>query len=319
MWRKAFSVIVVGFLFSANAIGQETYNAHLSQAKSLITQQKYADAVNEAQRAIALDGQRWEAYVIAAKGYSSQQLYDDAIGMLQTALTRAPEDKKALIRDAIADCRKRLNQENSSSSPGGSPASKTAPTMGSAVPAPTQAEIVLWKSIENSNNPSDFEAYLAQYPQGTFVVLAQRHLAASQQQQTELIAQTEQQRRTQQQALVAKSSWTDPTGTMWEKPDGEVPAMHFTEAVEYCAQFRSLGYTDWRLPTAEELHRISNKRSDGCSTKIGGGSVDNRNSCGFWTGSDGKKQGQHVVIRYGEQESFGSGWKSGVLCVRNTN
>jgi tetratricopeptide (TPR) repeat protein len=319
MTRKIALLGVICTFICLGVFAQNNYDDYLKQAKLLIVQQRYGDAVTEAQKAIAVDVQRWEAYVIAAKGYSSQQLYDDAIGMLQTALSRAPDDKKALIRDALAECRKQLNQGDRSSSPGGSPASNTAPTMGSAASAPTQAEIVLWKSIENSNNPSDFQAYLNQYPQGTFVLLAQRHLAAAQQKQTELIAHTEQQRRIQQQALVAKSTWTDPTGTMWEKPDGEVPAMHFTEAIEYCAQFRSLGYADWRLPTAEELHHISNKRSDGCSTRIGGGGVDNRNSCGFWTASDGKKQGQHIVIRYGEQESFGSGWKSGVLCVRNTN
>jgi tol-pal system protein YbgF len=46
-----------------------------------------------------------------------------------------------------------------------------------APPTTSQAEIVLWKSIENSTNPKDFQSYLDQYPKGTFVVLARRHLA----------------------------------------------------------------------------------------------------------------------------------------------
>jgi tetratricopeptide (TPR) repeat protein len=174
MWRKAFSVIIVGFLFSANAVGQETYNVHLSQAKSLITLQKYADAVTEAQKAIALDGQRWEAYVIAAKGYSSQKLFDDAIGTLQMALVRAPDDKKPLVRDAIADCRKEQNQGSTPSSPGATSAANTFPTV--AASAPTQAEIVLWKSIENSSLTDDFQAYLTQYPNGAFVALAKSRI-----------------------------------------------------------------------------------------------------------------------------------------------
>src|ERR1700733_1329105 len=77
------------------------YDGHLSQAKSLITQGKYVDAVKDAEKAIAQNNQRWEAYVVAAKGYSSQQLYDDAIGMLQIALARAPDAIKPKVRDAI--------------------------------------------------------------------------------------------------------------------------------------------------------------------------------------------------------------------------
>jgi tetratricopeptide (TPR) repeat protein len=187
-WREALSLrggpvekklclITVFFvLLCSAALGQQTYDADLSQAKSLITQQKYADAVTEAQKAITTDGQRWEAYAVAAKAYSAQKLYDDAIGMLQIALARAPEDKKSLVRDAIADCRKRQSQGNTSSSSGGISLPNPAPQTGSAVSAPTQAEIVLWKSIENSANLSDFQAYLTQYPSGTFAALAIAHI-----------------------------------------------------------------------------------------------------------------------------------------------
>ena len=156
------------------ASGQQTYDDYLSQAKSLIAQQKYPEAVAETQKAIALNGGRWEAYVVAAKGYSSQKLYDDAIGMLQTALIRAPEDKKPAIRDAIAECRKELNPANvpsqASSVNGETPLSSSPET------APTQAEIVLWKSIENSSQIDDFKAYLTQYPNGAFVALAKSHI-----------------------------------------------------------------------------------------------------------------------------------------------
>jgi hypothetical protein len=40
----------------------------------------------------------------------------------------------------------------------------------------TQAEIVLWKSIENSKNRVDFETYLGQYPKGAFAGLANAHI-----------------------------------------------------------------------------------------------------------------------------------------------
>jgi tetratricopeptide (TPR) repeat protein len=170
MCRKIAFVFVLILFVAFSSFAQNTYDDHLSQAKSLISLQKYVDAVGEAQKAIAADGQRWEAYAVAAKAYSGQKLYDDAIGMLQLALVRAPDDKKPLIRDAIADCRKEQNQGITPNSSGATRASNTAPT--TAPSAPTQAEIVLWKSIENSSQTNDFQAYLTQYPNGTFVALA---------------------------------------------------------------------------------------------------------------------------------------------------
>ena len=42
-----------------------------------------------------------------------------------------------------------------------------------------EVELAYWNSIANSNNPADFEAYLAQYPNGKFVSPAQSKLKAS--------------------------------------------------------------------------------------------------------------------------------------------
>ena len=39
-------------------------------------------------------------------------------------------------------------------------------------------EIVFWKSIQSSNNPADFEAYLEQFPNGNFAILARNRLRA---------------------------------------------------------------------------------------------------------------------------------------------
>ena len=45
-------------------------------------------------------------------------------------------------------------------------------------PASSQVEVVFWQSIANSTNPAEFEAYLAQFPNGVFRALAQARLAA---------------------------------------------------------------------------------------------------------------------------------------------
>jgi len=41
-------------------------------------------------------------------------------------------------------------------------------------------EVVFWESIKDSTNPADFEAYLAQFPNGTFAPLARVRVASSQ-------------------------------------------------------------------------------------------------------------------------------------------
>jgi hypothetical protein len=59
-----------------------------------------------------------------------------------------------------------------------------APNNGPAPAQPTQgtAENLFWDSIKASSNPADFKAYLARFPKGIFVDLAQNRLAALQQQ-----------------------------------------------------------------------------------------------------------------------------------------
>jgi hypothetical protein len=147
----------------------QSYESLVAKARSLINEKKPQEAVTQSEAAIQLDDKRWEAYVTAASAYSEQQLYDDAIGMLQMALARAPEDKKALVRSAITESRQHLsaggtlqpNSERAQPAAGGSP-----------TPTPTQAEIVLWKSIEDSNKEEDFQGYLDRYPNGTYASLA---------------------------------------------------------------------------------------------------------------------------------------------------
>lgn len=41
----------------------------------------------------------------------------------------------------------------------------------------SQTEIVFWQSIQSSNNPADFRAYVGQYPNGAFVSLAKNRIA----------------------------------------------------------------------------------------------------------------------------------------------
>ena len=49
-----------------------------------------------------------------------------------------------------------------------------------AQPASAEFELVFWQSIANSTDPADFEAYLAQFPNGVFAALARNRLTALQ-------------------------------------------------------------------------------------------------------------------------------------------
>ena len=61
------------------------------------------------------------------------------------------------------------------------PAGQPPAPAGAPAPAPAgsaELEGLFWQSIMNSTNPSDFEAYLAQFPNGVFLALAQNRLTA---------------------------------------------------------------------------------------------------------------------------------------------
>jgi hypothetical protein len=186
------SHIAVGAIFALLTFslwGQTgSYDDLLTQAKSALTAKNYKEAVMNSQKAISMDDRRWEAYAIAANAYSGQRLYDDAIGMLQMALSRAPEERKQLVRDALQEVRKQQM-----AGPSSSPSSQ----------APTQAEIVLWKSIENSARSDDFAAYLQRYPDGTYASLARTRIDAIQRDTADRIAA--------QRKQLAGSRWTGRT------------------------------------------------------------------------------------------------------------
>ena len=157
-----------------------SYEDLVAKARLLAAQKNFKDAVNAGEQAIQMDDKRWEGYVVSAEAYSGQQLYDDAIGMLQSALTRAPQEKKQLIRDAITETRKQLSAPQAAAAPpqapAPAPAAALAQTPAPALAAPTQAEIVLWKSIENSKSAADYQGYLDAYPTGVYASVANRRL-----------------------------------------------------------------------------------------------------------------------------------------------
>jgi hypothetical protein len=156
----------------------KAYDQLLVKARTSIADKKPQEAVEQSEQAIQLNDKRWEAYVTAASGYSAQQLYDDAIGMLQMALVRAPQDKKQLVRDAISEARRQVSGSNSSAATPTAVKPQASTSAAAQTTAPTQAEAVLWKSIETSKNPDDYRAYLKAYPNGAFAPLAEQRITS---------------------------------------------------------------------------------------------------------------------------------------------
>jgi Protein of unknown function (DUF1566) len=228
---------------SAGAQTATNYDALIQQGKSQLDSNAER-AATAGKAAIKMSAERWEGYALVGGALMNLKRYEAAADTLSEAIKRAPEAKQAGLRDLRRQC---LLAES------GSPAAAN-----TAAPATTtsQAEIVLWKSIENSSNPADFSTYLMQYPQGTFVALAQRHVAEIRDQE---------QGRIQQAA--SNATWTDlASRLMWTRHDNGRD-VDIRDANLDCLQLRLLDYTNWRLPTREELEGVSHLKTK--SSRLG--------------------------------------------------
>ena len=164
--------LVLVFLVTAEAYAQQTssasYEGIVSDCRALLASQKFDAAVTACEKGILLDPSRWEAYALTGSALALQHQFERAISYLEKAISIAPTDRKPSLQSALDQAK----------------AAGTQPRTQQTTPAtPAQAEIVLWKSIESSTNPTDFEAYLHQYPEGVFAELAKSRLSALQQRQ----------------------------------------------------------------------------------------------------------------------------------------
>jgi hypothetical protein len=145
---------------------QQTYDGQLAAARQKLQAGDNEAAAAAAKQAEHLNASRWEAHAVAGGALMNLKLWDAAADELSLAITAAPESKKATLRDLRKQC---VLAD-----------SGTVPTSRSVASSPksgiTQAEVVLWKSIEHSTNADDFRGYIQGYPQGAFVPLAKQHL-----------------------------------------------------------------------------------------------------------------------------------------------
>ena len=160
------SILFIGHMSTAqNALD---YDSIIQKGKVQLQAGTPDLALTAAQQAITLDAGRWEGYALAGGALMNLKRYEEAADRLSNAIERAPQSKQ----DGLRELRRQSFAAESGSAPtaGGSAAQ---PAVEASV---TQAEIVLWKSIENSNKLTDFKTYLFEYPNGAFVGLAKAHI-----------------------------------------------------------------------------------------------------------------------------------------------
>jgi hypothetical protein len=112
------------------------------------------------------------------------------------------------------------------------------------------------------------------------------------------------------------ATWTDPaTGLMWTKEDNG-KKVNWNEANQYCRDLKVKDYSDWRLPTIEELLGIFDKTQNAHGYHIKGGIK--LSLCCEWSSSTGLDSNQRWLLHF-----MGGGRVSGrldyafpVLCVR---
>jgi tetratricopeptide (TPR) repeat protein len=194
-YRLAFSFVALIFVLST-ARGQSTasYDSLVQEGNRQLQTGNSAEALASGNRAIALDHGRWQAYALSGGALMNLKRYEEAADSFSKAIELAPVAKQASLRDLRRQCA--VAQSNASAT------TLPSATSASVQPTTTQAEVVLWKSIENSQSKSDFEGYLQQYPKGAFITLAKQHI-------DELNEQTdraEKQRLQQQQEAAAAAA-----------------------------------------------------------------------------------------------------------------
>ena len=209
-------------------------------------------ALTTASSAIKLNGDRWEAHALAGGALMNLHRYEEAADNFSDAIKHAPEAKQQGLRDLRKQCL--LAESGVSPNSTGTPGATAPPA------STTQAEIVLWKTIENSTNSADFQSYLNQYPHGAFSSLAQRHL--NELKEKAVAEQAAAEKASEEKAIEERQTgvWTDPaTSLTWAKRDNGSD-VNWQQAKEYCRRLSLAGYSDWSLPTIDELQDIYDKK-----------------------------------------------------------
>jgi hypothetical protein len=175
--RLTRALLATALLFGCFSAGHaqvtDRYDAIVQSGKGQLQAGDAGQALVSGEKAIKLNPGRWEAYALAGGALMNLKRYEDAADRFSKAIDLAPESKQSGLRELRKQC---ALAEAGVAAPKSPTTGPNEPNQIPVSPPATQAEVVLWKSIENGSNQSDFEGYLRQYPNGTFATLAQGRL-----------------------------------------------------------------------------------------------------------------------------------------------
>jgi hypothetical protein len=123
------------------------------------------------------------------------------------------------------------------------------------------------------------------------------------------------------EAVAQSPTWTDPaTKLMWVK-ESNSSNVTWNQAKDYCENLRLGGYSNWRLPTIDELEAIYDptQKVGGCHVK---GGIKFHDYCWSWSSSAGNSSGEAWAFNFTfggrdpEERDESSGTR--VLCVRRS-
>ena len=219
------AALLLSMAAEAPAVAQTSmsFEAQISAGQAALAARSFDRALTLGDAAIRIDPERWDGYALAGLALLNLKQYEPAADALSKAIERAPDEQQSRLRDLRRQC---LVAETSAPA---QPA--TAPVAQSA--APTTA--------------SEPQTELAATP----APVARRSVGLN------------------LRGSYEPSVWVDPsTGLTWGRPwyypapDKGWP-WNFREAQSFCTKVYLGGYSDWRLPTAEELQHVFHTSSRG--------------------------------------------------------
>jgi tetratricopeptide (TPR) repeat protein len=136
---RRLTLVLLVFGFCQLLLGQ-TYQETFEHARSLLKQNQFAEALEQARLAVKLDSTRWEGWYVAGTAAVGLEKTDLAIDYFQEALSRAPDAAKPTVNNAITACRQVLASKPAARGTPIPPTPGQDPSQAERLPAPPNAE-----------------------------------------------------------------------------------------------------------------------------------------------------------------------------------
>lgn len=298
--RVAIAVLFLWTAAGVHAVAQtpSSFEAQISAGQAALAARSFDRALTLGDAAIRLDPERWDGYALSGLALLNLQQYEPAADALSKAIERAPDTQQARLRDLRRQCL--VAESTALVSPLARPA--TAPAAPSA------------DSPAAASRPAGAAALSPGQGRATGLSL----------------------RGSYEPAL-----WVDPSsGLTWARPwyypaPEQAWPWNLHQAQSFCAKLYLGGYSDWRLPTADELQHVfhTSGRSWLWSrpTFEAGYGIDDAlahkqwrlaefviagkrfpgSQLLLWTSTPADKAGEHVGLYFGRRYNVPDGWQTG--------